>query len=78
MSKPWYASKTLWINGLTALAGALGVLATTTDTIKPFLDPQHAQLAAALLAAGIGLVNVGLRFITDSPIGSPEPASGQQ
>lgn len=58
--KAWYASKTIWINVLTTVAG----LAAYGDFL-----PLSDEAKAALLAAS-GIANVLLRFITKQPIGS--------
>jgi hypothetical protein len=58
MEKPWYQSKTLWINILTLLALILGTVAQW---------PELQALAPQLLGA-LSLVNIALRFITDSKL----------
>lgn len=60
MGKPWYLSKTIWVNGLTAVAGVLAAVAGAE-----FLDGTQ---TAAVLAMVLGAVNVFLRAITDEPI----------
>lgn len=55
------ASKTVWINFLTVLVGALTVL-TGSEWIQ-----DHPALAAVLLLI-LGLVNVVLRFISTTPL----------
>ena len=58
-TKPWYGSKTLWINALTGIAGVLVALNTDKG-----LDPKIVGYAAT----GLGLVNMVLRLMTDKPI----------
>lgn len=58
MEKPWYASKTLWVNVLTLLALILGSVAQW---------PELAHLAPQLLGA-LSVVNIILRFVTDSKL----------
>ena len=62
MDKPWYASKTLWINALAvvaALAGAFG--------LDLGLDPETQM---AMVGVIMGIVNMVLRFTTKSAISS--------
>jgi len=60
-SKPWYASKTLWVNaiaGIAAMAGAFGLdLGLTPET--------QTSLVAGILA----VVNIILRLVTKQPVG---------
>jgi hypothetical protein len=55
MEKPWYQSKTLWVNILTLLALILGTVAQW---------PELQALAPQLLGA-LSVVNILLRFLTD-------------
>ena len=55
MPKKLWQSKTLWTNAL-ALLGGLGAYATTDET-------------STLAIAVLGLVNMGLRLITQQPLG---------
>ena len=59
-SKKWYQSKTIIFNVLNALA----VFATSMSTDKG-LSPQAIQIWATVTT----LINIGLRLITDKPIG---------
>lgn len=52
--KPWYQSKTLWIN-ITALVGGIGGYVATQET-----EP--------LIVSGLGLINFFLRLTTKQPI----------
>jgi hypothetical protein len=58
MAKEWYKSKTLWVNVLTLLALILGTVAQW---------PELQALAPQLLGA-LSLVNILLRFLTDSKL----------
>jgi hypothetical protein len=58
MAKEWYKSKTLWVNILTLLALILGTVAQW---------PELQALAPQLLGA-LSVVNILLRFLTDSKL----------
>lgn len=58
MTKQWYESKTLWVNVLTLLALILG-------SIVQWPELQH--IAPQLLGA-LSVVNIILRFVTDSKL----------
>jgi hypothetical protein len=58
MTKRWWESKTLWVNVLTLLALILG-------TVAQWPELQH--LAPHLLGA-LSVVNIALRFVTDSKL----------
>jgi hypothetical protein len=60
MDKPFWASKTLWAN----LVAFVAVLATTFG-LDLGLDPET-QLS--LVGGVMALVNIALRFVTDTPI----------
>ena len=55
MEKPWYQSKTLWVNILTLLALILGTVAQW---------PELQALSPQLLGA-LSVVNILLRLLTD-------------
>ena len=57
--KPWYESKTIWVNVLTVVAVLI-----TSMTSWPDMQQYGAQLATAL-----AVVNVMLRLITSEAIG---------
>ena len=61
-SKPFWASKTLWVNFLAIVAAIAGGFGLDLG-----LDPET-QLAAA--GAIMGVVNIVLRFMTKTPVGS--------
>lgn len=56
--KPWWASRTIWANvvGLGAIVGARYGLELT--------EAAQAEVVAAVMA----LINIALRFVTDSPV----------
>ena len=62
-SKPWYASKTIWINVIAFIA----TMATVFGVDLPFELGTEAQ--AEIVAAIMAVVNIALRFVTASPIG---------
>ena len=57
--KPWYESKTIWVNALTVI-----IVLITSMTSWPQMQQYGAQLATAL-----AVVNVMLRLITSEAIG---------
>ena len=61
VAKPWYASKTVWVNLLTTVVGLVGFLAGS-DWIA-----QNPALVAALGSA-LGVLNVILRLVTGKAI----------
>jgi len=62
-TKPWYLSKTVLVNLLTA------AVAVTTALAGQQIVTDHPSVAASLTAAIAGL-NVVLRFITVLPLGA--------
>lgn len=68
--KPWYQSKTVWFNGLTALI----VIATFFG----FVPNQElaGQISTALIALA-PFINLFLRFITKQPIAIVPPPPQQ-
>ena len=60
--KPWYESKTIWVNALTIAAVLI-----TSMTAWPDMQRYGAQLATAL-----AVVNVMLRLITSEAIGEKD------
>ena len=56
--KAWYQSKTLWANAL----GVLGVLFSEGGAFGHVFAPDE-------VAAGFGVLNMGLRFLTERPVG---------
>lgn len=57
MGKPWWQSKTIWINALTAII-------TIGTQLSGSLPPEY----AAKIAAGLALVNLVLRVITTEAV----------
>jgi hypothetical protein len=60
-SKPWWKSKTLWINSITAGIAVLTALQGQT------IIQDHPQATAAIVA-GLSALNIGLRLITYLPL----------
>lgn len=65
--KPWYTSKTIWINVIVAV---LATLETFTGLLKPYL-PEHWYVAVAV---GLPILNVALRVITTQGVSISRPA----
>lgn len=59
-SKPWWASRTVWVN---AVAG-VGSLATAFGLDLPLDAGQQAALVGGIMAA----INILLRLITTKPV----------
>lgn len=61
--KPWWQSKTIIVNGLVVLAAALMALidAQTAGTLPFVLDAKWTAFV-------LGVVNFGLRFLTNQPV----------
>lgn len=59
-AKPWYKSRTVWLNVATLLAGAGPVVANFTGLVNP--------LVYAVMLTIVGGANIGLRFLTDKGI----------
>lgn len=58
--KPWYKSKTIWLNVLTIVAGAGSVVQIWT----PFLGPIGTGVALSI----VGTANILLRSVTSNGI----------
>ena len=58
MAKEWYKSKTLWVNILTLLAMILSAI----------MQWPELQSIAPQIAVALSIVNIALRFITDSKL----------
>lgn len=56
--KPWYTSKTLWVNALTLTVLVLGTLA----------DRPELTAYAPTIATALAVVNVVLRFVTSEKL----------
>ena len=61
MTKNWWQSKTIWVNGITLLI-ALGTAAMGQDFIK-----DHPAIVSGIVAA-LGFLNVILRFVTTTAV----------
>ena len=59
--KAVWQSRTIWVNGLTLLAGVLSLLSGS------HLVATNPALVSAFVT-GAAVVNVALRFVTDQPI----------
>jgi uncharacterized membrane-anchored protein len=60
-AKPWWASKTLWANGIAVIAAGLTI--TGVADLTP-------EMQAEIVAVIIGGVNIALRFVTKDAITS--------
>jgi len=58
----WYASKTLWVNVVAAVATLAGVFKLDLG-----LTPE---VQATVVTTILALVNVGLRLVTKTPVGT--------
>jgi len=56
----WYLSKTLWVNVVSAVAALAGVF-----NFDLGLTPE---VQATVVTTVLALVNIGLRFVTTTPI----------
>lgn len=61
-STKWYASKTLWVNVVAAAATLAGVFKVDLG-----LTPE---VQATVVTTILALVNIGLRLVTKTPIGT--------
>ncbi|MDH3231222.1 MAG: hypothetical protein OEN55_15640 [Alphaproteobacteria bacterium] len=62
-SKPWYASKTIWAN----MVAFAATMAMVFGLDLPF--DLTAEVQAEIVAAVMAVVNIALRFVTDTSIG---------
>jgi hypothetical protein len=70
--KPWWHSKTIWLNTAVAVVAAVEA---STDILKQFMPAE----AIGPVLAAVGVLNIALRIATGQPIGkqnkpSVEPA----
>jgi len=63
-TKPWYASKTIWFNGVTVIVAVATFFGWTLD------QALFTQITTALLALS-PFVNLIIRLYTKQPIASP-------
>lgn len=68
-SKPWWRSRTLWVNALVLLAAA-------AETQLQLLQPLLPVNIFALVAFGLPLVNVLLRTVTQQALTLGATAAG--
>lgn len=61
-TKSWWASKTIWVNAITA---GIAILTTMQGQAIVAENPK----TAAAIVAGLGLLNIGLRIVSVLPIG---------
>ena len=61
-TKPWFASKTMWVNFVALLAAVLGAFGMDLG-----LDPDT---QVALVGGVMAVVNIVLRFVTKSAVGT--------
>ena len=59
--KPWWRSKTIWFNALTALLMAIDVAAANLGLLQPLVPPKYWPLVVAAVTLG----NLWLRAITN-------------
>lgn len=59
--KPWWTSKTLWVN---AIAAALIALEAVTGVLQPYLSVNF----YVLMAVGLPIVNAVLRVVTTTAL----------
>ena len=58
-TKPFWASKTMWVNALAVLASVLGAM--NVDALTP-------EVQAQVVGVVMGIVNIVLRFVTKSGV----------
>ena len=59
-AKPFWASKTLWVNAVALIAAAAGAFGLDIG-----LDPE---LQVTIVGAVMAVVNIVLRFVTTTPV----------
>jgi len=64
--KPWYKSKTMWLNIATVGGAVVGGVVGLIPTLQPLLDPTTYSVTMFI----VGLANIVLRSITDTAIGN--------
>ena len=57
--KPFWASKTIWVNGVSVLAAILGAAGIASIGV---------EVQAEAVAVVMGVINIVLRFMTDKPV----------
>jgi hypothetical protein len=61
-TKPFWASKTLWVNAIALVAAITGAFG-----VELGLDPET---QTAIVGAVMSVVNIVLRFLTNAPVGT--------
>jgi hypothetical protein len=61
--KPWYKSKTIWLNGLTAVIATLVTLGDQSII-------SDSPTASGVVLGALSVLNVALRIVTVAPIGN--------
>lgn len=77
LAKPWYASKTVWANIITAIVAIVALLSTTAGVDgQPLIPPVVMPYLLAFTSA----LNIVLRLLTGQPIQSldPPPTGGSK
>jgi hypothetical protein len=64
--KPWYKSKTMWLNIATVGGAVVGGVVGLIPTLQPLIDPTTYSVTMFI----VGLANIVLRSITDTAIGN--------
>lgn len=62
--KPWYASKTLWVNLISLAVTVLTMLAVYVFPDGTTLPPEGVKVMLII----VNVLNIGLRFITNQPL----------
>lgn len=65
MNKPWYASKTIWVNVAVA---ALAAVEAATGALQPVLGDNGVYV---MIAGALPVANMILRGMTSQPLGKP-------
>jgi hypothetical protein len=67
--KPWYQSKTLWLNLIAVVVGVAPIIAANAKVIAP----EQAAAIDSIVGTLVGVGNVVLRvWFTDTPIATPK------
>lgn len=66
-SKPFWASKTIWINLIALVASLLAAFGVAD---------WDAELQASIVGVVMTIVNIVLRFVTDKPVSTGGSSSG--
>lgn len=66
-TKKWYESKTFWFNVIVLVIG-VAVIFGFSDYVPSLKDQEQIDAIVALVAAGVPVVNLVLRFLTDTKL----------